>query len=116
MINKLRAANWKDKIRLYLAFPSRLWALKVAGHSMSPTINDGEVVLYGPTVNVEVGDIVFTPHPFMQSVKIVKRVAKINADGMLLLIGDNPAESTDSRTLGSFPIKSIQGRVVCRLK
>ena len=51
---------------------------------------------------------------FMQSVKILKRVRDIDAQGNMILIGDNEAESTDSRTFGSVPIKSVKGMVVCR--
>lgn len=111
---ELRKANWKDKMRVYLGLSNRLLALKVAGNSMSPVINDGDVVLYDPSSKIDVGDIVFSAHPFMQSVKIVKRVMYIDANGLATLAGDNPAESTDSRTLGAIPIESIQGRIVCK--
>ena len=82
---------------------------------MSPTINDGEVVLYERAFDIAVGDIVFSAHPFMQSVKIVKRIMHIDSDGMVTLAGDNPGESTDSRTLGRIPIKSMQGKIICKL-
>ena len=115
MKHELRKADWKNKLRLHLGFPGRLFALKVAGNSMSPTINADEVVLYERGVNIGVGDIVLSAHPFMQSVKIVKRVAYIDSNGMVTLAGDNQSESTDSRTLGAIPIKSIQGRIICKL-
>jgi nickel-type superoxide dismutase maturation protease len=116
MKNGLRKANWKDSLRFYIGFPDPLLAIKVSGNSMSPAINADEVMLYDPSARLEVGDIVLTAHPFMQSVKIVKRIAEIDADGMVTLAGDNPAESTDSRTLGKIPIKSIKGRIVCKWK
>ena len=81
---------------------------------MAPTISDGENVLYDPWPKVKAGDIVFTPHPFIQSVKILKRVSKIDTDGNMTLVGDNETESTDSRTFGAISIKSTQGRVVCK--
>lgn len=115
MNDELRKAKWKDKIRLYFGLSGSLLAIKIAGNSMSPVINDGDVVLYDPSAKIEVGDIVFAAHPFMQSVKIVKRVTHIDASGSATLAGDNPAESTDSRTLGSIPIKLIQGRIICKL-
>jgi nickel-type superoxide dismutase maturation protease len=83
---------------------------------MSPSIAANDVVLYERSQRIEVGDIVLIQHPFMQSVKVVKRVEQLEPDRMVILVGDNPAESTDSRTLGSFPIKSIKGRVVCKLQ
>ena len=115
MKHELRKADWRDKFRLYLGFPSRLSALKVAGNSMSPTIKADEVVLYERHDIIGIGDIVLAAHPFMQSVKIAKRVTNIDLEGMVTLAGDNPSESTDSRTLGTIPIKSIQGRIVCKL-
>ena len=114
MKHELRNATIKDKLRYYLGYPRRLFALKVAGNSMSPTIKDGAFLLYDPFVNIQIGDIVLSAHPLMHSVKIVKRVAKIASDGMVTLAGDNQYESTDSRTLGAIPIKSIQGRIVCK--
>ncbi len=88
--------------------------LKIQGNSMSPTIEDGEIVLYVPRVEVKVGDIVLMPHPFKKSVKIVKRLSEIHPGGRLTLVGDNPAESTDSRTFGTISINSVQGRIECK--
>ena len=65
---------------------------------------------------IDVGDIILAEHPYKSSVKIIKRIAEIESDGKLQLIGDNPAQSTDSRTFGAVSIESIVGRVVCRLK
>lgn len=83
---------------------------------MAPTINDGEVVLHVPRALPAVGDIIFVSHPYMQNVKIMKRISEINGEGNMTLTGDNPADSTDSRTFGLIPIKSSLGRVICRLK
>ncbi|MEO6655209.1 MAG: nickel-type superoxide dismutase maturation protease [Pyrinomonadaceae bacterium] len=116
MNDELRNAGLKDKLRYYFGLPRRLLALKVVGNSMSPSITADDVILYDPVAVIEVGDIVLTAHPFMQSVKIVKRVAKIGADSEVTLTGDNPAESTDSRTFGAVSVESIIGKVVCRLQ
>lgn len=113
MNSELRKANWRDWFHLYLL--RRLRVLTVTGDSMAPAIRDGETVLYDPWPKVNIGDIVFMPHPYMQSVKILKRVSEISADGNMILIGDNPAESTDSRTLGQFRLDDVQGKVVCKL-
>ncbi|MEP6946475.1 MAG: nickel-type superoxide dismutase maturation protease [Acidobacteriota bacterium] len=119
MHDQLRKSTWQERFRyysgVYYGYP-RLRQLKIQGNSMSPTIVDGEIVFYDPGSEVQVGDIVLTPHPYMQSVKIVKRIREIDPDGNVLLVGDNPTESTDSRTFGTVSVESCIGRVVCRLK
>jgi len=82
---------------------------------MQPTLSEHDVVLIEPTSNVAVGDIVLARHPYKQSVKLLKRVQKIEENGRFSLIGDNPGESTDSRTFGTLSIEYIYGKVVCRL-
>lgn len=83
---------------------------------MAPTLLDGQAVLIDPRGKIKAGDIVLANHPYKQSVKIVKRIEKIHADGSCELAGDNEAESTDSRTFGPILSKNILGKVVCRLK
>ena len=83
---------------------------------MAPTLVDGDAILITPHARIAVGDIVLARHPYKQSVKILKRVDKINADGSCDLAGDNPDQSTDSRTFGPIPSKDILGKAVCRLK
>lgn len=81
---------------------------------MSPVLNDGDLVLYAPAATPSVGDIVIAPHPYKQRVKLLKRVSSIDHDGNITLLGDNPSESTDSRTLGTIRSDAIRGVVVCR--
>jgi nickel-type superoxide dismutase maturation protease len=83
---------------------------------MAPTMLDGHAILIDPRAKIAAGDIVLARHPYKQSVKILKRVEAINADGSYDLIGDNESESTDSRTFGPIPSKDILGKVVGRLK
>ena len=83
---------------------------------MAPTLLDGQAVLIDPRGKIKAGDIVLANHPYKQSVKILKRIDKINANGSCELAGDNEAESTDSRTFGPILSKDILGKVVCRLK
>ena len=90
-------------------------AFLIEGESMWPTLNEGDVVLVKRTSSVLEGDIVLAKHPYKSSVKIVKRVAEILPDGALILRGDNPVESTDSRSFGSILSSDVIGRVVCRL-
>ena len=112
MNNDLRNATWLD--RLMLTFRRRI-GFVVNGDSMLPTIADGDTALIDLRAPVAAGDIVVAEHPFKQSVKILKRVASIDVDGNYVLSGDNPSESTDSRSLGVFARRSIIGKAVCRL-
>ena len=108
---EFRPPNWMERL---LYFAGRRIAFLVQGDSMSPALNDGDTVLVRPRVDINVGDIVLADHPYRSSVTILKRVARI-ADGRVTLAGDNEAASTDSRTFGPVSIKSIIGRVECRL-
>jgi len=108
----LREANWKDQIMYALG---RRKVFRVSGDSMLPTLKDGDAVMIIPTKSIEPGDVVLADHPYKSSVKILKRVSAIDGDGRYSLTGDNPAESTDSRTFGSLSIECIQGKAVCRM-
>lgn len=108
----LREANLKD--RLMYAVGKRI-IFRVQGDSMLPTVKDGDAVMIIPTKSIEIGDVVLSDHPYRSSVKILKRVSEINADGRYSLTGDNPTESTDSRTFGTVPIEYIYGKAVCRI-
>jgi nickel-type superoxide dismutase maturation protease len=84
---------------------------RVAGDSMLPTLKDGDEVLVVPQQTYEIGDLVVARHPYKLT-SIIKRITKISTGGNLFLSGDNPAESTDSRTFGEIPEKDILGKVV----
>ena len=113
MTDELHFANWKERALYYLG---RRRTFLVDGDSMAPTVKNGAVVLIDPQSKIKIGDLVLANHPYKSSVSILKRVAEIEPDGCLILIGDNPAESTDSRTFGAVSIESIIGRVIGRLK
>ncbi len=83
---------------------------------MLPTLKDGDAVLINPNARLQVGDIVLANHPYKKSVKILKRIREFADNGDLFLIGDNAAESTDSRTFGLVSLEYIKGKVTCRLK
>lgn len=85
------------------------------GKSMNPTLKDGEAVLIDRTAKIEIGDIVIAKHPVEQRSEIVKRVASINERGHYFLVGDNPADSNDSRHFGAVTKEYIKGKVVARL-
>jgi len=106
-------AGWKDRILFFLG---RREAFRVEGNSMTPNLNDGDVVLVKPTRRIKVGDVVLAKHPYKQSLKVLKRVSEINEQGRFELTGDNADESTDSRTFGSISSADVLGKVIGRLR
>lgn len=58
------------------------------------------------------GDVVLAVHPFQAGVRIVKRVQRITPEGRIVLVGDNPSESTDSRSFGALRPDQILGKLV----
>jgi nickel-type superoxide dismutase maturation protease len=87
---------------------------RVEGTSMAPTLRAGTTVLYDPGCAApNFGDIVVCKHP-LENRLLVKRVARRDESGLMLL-GDNPDQSTDSRTFGRAQTSDLLGRVVCTL-
>ncbi|MEZ5427438.1 MAG: nickel-type superoxide dismutase maturation protease [Pyrinomonadaceae bacterium] len=89
---------------------------RVEGGSMLPLLREGDQLVVDKNAPVEVGDVIIARHPFIKGLEMVKRVARIDERGNYFLLGDNPAESTDSRTFGAVPIECIKGKVVSRLR
>ena len=88
----------------------------VEGDSMLPLLKDGDGLLIDPDAEVVPGDIVLAKHPFKKRVMIVKRLAEVDENGNYVLIGDNPEESSDSRTFGALSKKHILGKAIGKLK
>lgn len=90
------------------------WA--VGGSSMSPTLKDGDRVIvalfpyrrHAPRV----GDVVLLEGP--EGLPLVKRVASVDPRGSVWVLGDNLAESADSRTFGAIPAHRVRGRITWR--
>ena len=82
---------------------------------MTPTLVDGQYVLYEPGVGFDVGDVVVARHP-TQPIEIVKRVATVDPVGLVELVSDNEAAGTDSRTFGRIDIDDVVGRVSISLE
>lgn len=108
---------------------------RAVGNSMEPTLTDGQLVVVLPARlrRPRVGDIVVAHAPAAARVPTwIKRVAAIGPavfaaphpvvpgrtvdvlvdDGEVLLLGDNPAESTDGRQYGSTLLDDITHVVV----
>jgi len=86
---------------------------------MWPHLCPGDRVLVDPCAYRHrppaVGEVVVADHPFRSDVRWVKRVAALTTTGALELEGDNPDESTDSRTQGAIPIHKVRGLVTSAL-
>jgi nickel-type superoxide dismutase maturation protease len=86
----------------------------IEGNSMLPVLKSGDCVIFNPELEPETGDIIFFHHPFIQKLKVVKRVSEITAEGNYIVLGDNPSESTDSRSYGAILAKDVLGVAVCK--
>ena len=84
---------------------------------MQPTLQPGDRVLVkrlGSNPTLRVGSVLVTWHPQRTNLRLVKRLSSLEST-RLWLLGDNPAESTDSRQLGPVATSLLIGEVVGRL-
>lgn len=85
----------------------------VSGHSMEPTLKPGQTVLVSSIsyllTRPKVGDIVVVKNPNQDL--ILKRIAK-EKKGKFFVSGDNPRDSTDSRTFGTVERNQVIGKVI----
>jgi nickel-type superoxide dismutase maturation protease len=97
-------------------FLARSWSHRVAvvGASMAPTLLPGDWLLVDPDAHRErpprAGALVLLPDPRAPRRLLVKRVTGVDEDGGLLVAGDDPAASTDSRTFGAVDPMTVEGR------
>jgi nickel-type superoxide dismutase maturation protease len=90
------------------------WGLAdVAGHSMSPTLEDGDVVVARWGASVDVGHVVVVRRPDRPDLLIIKRIVRREADGWWIE-GDNPEASDDSRQFGAVDAGTVVARVLLR--
>jgi len=76
---------------------------------MLPTLRPNQIILVtGRSKFIVPGDVVVIKHGGLEKVKRVMMVA----NNRLFVIGDNQAESTDSRTFGWVYMSAVRGRVV----
>ena len=80
---------------------------------MAPTLMPGDWLLADPEAFRErppgVGELVLVPDPRVPSRLLVKRVVRLDDLGWLLVGGDDPAASTDSRTFGALDPARVEG-------
>lgn len=83
----------------------------VQGHSMYPTLNDGDIMLCNTLITPKVGDIVVVKPMVITGGKyIIKRITDIK-DDEIFVEGDNKDFSFDSRSFGYIPQDRILGVV-----
>jgi nickel-type superoxide dismutase maturation protease len=113
--SELKESSWREWLLWLSGFRKRF---RVTGASMAPLLQPGDEVLVDPRAYKQtapqVGDIVVSRHPYRMDVRLVKRVTTILEDGRCLLEGDNPSDSTDSRSFGAVAPLRILGRVTSR--
>tara|TARA_B100001113_G_scaffold308435_1_gene270588 strand:- start:367 stop:615 length:249 start_codon:yes stop_codon:yes gene_type:complete len=78
---------------------------------MEPSIQDGEKVVFEKFIQqkISIGNVVLCSHPFMKKRVIVKRVKEVLDNHMIVIQGDNPLYSSDSRSFGPIEINKIIG-------
>ena len=98
--------------------------VKVAGESMSPTYNNGDVLLVKWFTGIErelpLTSVVVIERDEMPGVFFIKRIRKSHS-GAYWVEGDNrnpdvEKRMSDSRTWGYIPAHEIRGKVLLRLK
>jgi nickel-type superoxide dismutase maturation protease len=81
---------------------------------MEPELRAGDwIVVLRLSRLPRVGEIVLVRDPRDPEHLMLKRVAAV-ADGACTVLGDRPAESTDSRTFGPVQLTDVLGRAVFR--
>ena len=88
---------------------------RICGHSMSPTLAEGQEVLvraFKPKERPASGQLLLVRHPTDTELTMIKRCVKIE-DGFAWVQGDNSRASTDSRQFGPVPLHLVLGFVRC---
>jgi phage repressor protein C with HTH and peptisase S24 domain len=96
--------------RFMRSWPARI---AVSGHSMAPTLHDGDWLLVDPAqVVVGPGDLVVARDSRATGRLIVKRVEVMGTDRSLVLTSDHPAHAGEQ--IGPIPADDLVGVVWLR--
>ena len=95
----------------------RSWRHRVAvrGHSMEPTVREGDWLLVDPLAYAgrapAPGDLLVVPDPDVPGRWLVKRVASADhAGGSLIVAGDHPGHALDAGTRTTVAAGAVIGR------
>ena len=94
----------------------RSWEARVAvkGHSMHPTLIDGDWLLVDPGAYrgraPRVGELVVARDPRDERRIVVKRLTAVGPDGRLSIAGDHPAHTDEGASIGEVGQTAIVGR------
>jgi nickel-type superoxide dismutase maturation protease len=89
--------------------------IAVRGTSMLPALEPGDRLLLVPAWGLQKGDVVAVRDPRKGDRLLVKRVSAIDRRASsVVVVGDNPSASTDSRAFGPIPRRSVAGRAIYR--
>lgn len=82
---------------------------RVAGASMQPSLKHGQIVVFRHwRMSPRSGDVIMIKHDGLDKIKRLHAIK----EGHIYVVGDNPAQSTDSRQFGWLPSKVIIGVLV----
>jgi nickel-type superoxide dismutase maturation protease len=88
----------------------RPFRVEISGESMRPTLEPGDWCIAVRNGRVRPGHVVVLERPDRPELEVVKRVDRAEGVGWLVM-GENPAASTDSRQFGPVDPSAIVGRV-----
>lgn len=106
--------HWQSRKEFLAWMVRRRKRFVVEGNSMVPFCHAGQQVLVNPYSAIAIGDVIVLRHPFRSSQILIKRVQAIDRDGATFAFtvsGDNPQESTDSRSFGTILAQDVIGKV-----
>jgi len=91
-----------------------LQRFRVEDTSMRPVVQPGDRLLVGRWLRPRCGSLVVVRDPEYPSTFLLKRVARVQPNGDLLVQGDNPNVSRDSRHFGPVTRQLVIGRAFFR--
>lgn len=98
-------------LRVAWSWPYRVC---VSGHSMEPTLHDGDWLLVDPEAYLlrspRPGELIVAHDPRAPARVIVKRVAVVDSDERLRVAGDHPAHAPGLESVGALVPSAVIGR------